>query len=758
MIVLKGRNFDIQLNRNGSYTIDGKNYFAKDKDKKLYKKLSFFLKDRKTSNEIVYDELPLFYANKIYKDLYGIKDEEYLNREDKKNLEKKLMRFGFDFDDQITRLEEEKYLNLLYKAGYSKLDFDKNKHKKVNEMMLSDKDKIKNNETLQTFLTNFRNEKSNDFSLFSETVQELSGCDDKEAFRLYNDKIDESFVLDSEEYKFVYQAKKRLIEKQQEVIENAIKYGIEVPIELPRFIAPSNKFKDIVLNPEKAKMIARFDYNAYDKKNSYKSEFVDNDGIKKENKEILSQRIKNGLKKINLDINNNTEFITAQILKNGGFDYNKFKEWAVCTSHNGINNVDDAFATVNNGLLHCNRLVEAGILKCTGDGTYEFQSERCRDIFFNNPDDNYVELSNKVIKAYDISYKTIQKMKDDKTNLIEIQKKDFFSYLDAQFESYYKVQDKDKDDFIKDVLHVKSTLSDKSVDELYNSEEFNFCKDLYPELFHSVDKFADIIEEYKEEKLYKYVRDEEYDFSKDLGNVKDKFKTLQTKNREIKDENNPVKTEFKDIASLNFNGVNLKKLDNFKEYGIKNGKDEKTLDMFINKSLERAEELVYAGILQKDKVGNYQFVDDYAKKVLFENLGADANSLKNINKGIKTKIDLNDTPKKVEVGKSEESDKKESDSSDLIKRFEKFNFNYRYSKNSKFKTILQNKENKLKTELLTAYNSGDKAIVKYFDEHTFDEKDGKHRKKLVDEIKNTNLGDEVKKIAMSDKKTNLEQK
>ena len=142
-------------------------------------------------------------------------------------------------------------------------------------MVLSDADKIKNNEILQTFLTNFKNGKLNNFSLFSETVQELTGCDDKEAFRLYNDKIDESFVLDSEEYKFIYQAKKRLIEKQQKVIENAIKYGIEVPIELPRFIAPSNKFKDIILNPEKAKMIARFDFDEYDKKDSYKSKLVD---------------------------------------------------------------------------------------------------------------------------------------------------------------------------------------------------------------------------------------------------------------------------------------------------------------------------------------------------------------------------------------------------------------------------------------------------------------------------------------------------
>ena len=756
MIILKGKNLTIKLNKNGSYTINEKHYFPKEKDKNLYKKFSLFLKDRKLNNEIIYEDLPLFYQNKIYKDLCSIKNKNYLDKNERQLLENKLVRFGFDFDNRITKLEEEKYLNLLYKAGYSKLEFDKNRDKKVNEMVLSDADKIKNNEILQTFLTNFKNGKLNNFSLFSETVQELTGCDDKEAFRLYNDKIDENFVLDSEEYKFIYQAKKRLIEKQQKVIENAIKYGIEVPIELPRFIAPSNKFKDIILNPEKAKMIARFDFDEYDKKDSYKSKLVDNGVIKDEKSKILSQRIKNGLKKINLDINNSTEFITAQIIKNGGFDYNKFKEWAVCTSHNGINNVDDAFATINNGLLHCNRLVEAGILKCTGDGTYKFRSERCRDILFNNPDDNYVELSNKVIETYNISYESIQKMKDDAKNLIEIQKIDFFSYLDAQFDSFYKVQDKTIDDFIKDVLHVKSPVSDKNIDELYNSEEYNYCKSFYPELFHSIDKFKNIIVEYKDEKTYKYVRDTKYDFSKNINSVKDKYKTLKSKNSEIKDINNPVKTEFKDIASLNFNGVDLKKLDNFKEYGIKNGKNKKDLDLFIKKSIERANELVKAGILQKDNFGNYQFVDDYAKKVLFENLGASVETLKLANRGIKTKINLDNIPDEKQDKKIEQKKENRLSDSDLIKRFEKFNFNYKYSKNNKFKMILQNKENELKAELLAAYSSGDKAIVKYFDEHNFNEKDAKYRKKIVKEIKKTDIDEEMNKInSVNSEKVNL---
>lgn len=739
MITLKGKNIDIQLNSDGSYFFNNQNYFAKDRDKLLHKKLYLFLKNQDFKKEFNFDELPLYYASSIYKELFSIKDDLTLNVEEKEKIEDDLTKFGFDVKDQITKLQEEKYLNLLFKAGFSKLKFDNNKMDKVNDVLYSAKENEKNNQFVQTFLTNFKQSKSNNFALFCETVQELTHCDEKEVFRMYNDKIDEHFVLDSDEYKFIHKVKQQFIEKQEQIIANAIKYGFEVPTELPRFIAPSNKFKDVILNPEKAKMIARFDFGYFDKKNKYESPHFDENEVKEDQKAEISERMKKALHKINIDIGNNTDFVSVQLFKNNGFDYNKFKNWAMCTTHNGVENVDDAFQTINNGLLHCNRLVEAGILKCTGDGTYKFTSDRCRDILFDNPYDDYVELSNKVIDTYNISYNLIQKAKEDKIALIETQKKDFFTYLDAQYESYYKPQEKSLDEFIEDIYHVKNTLGDKNIDVKYNGEEFNYCKNLYPELFQSVDNFSDIIDKYKEEKTYHYVRDENYDFSNDNKIVNDKFKNLKKKDEQTKNENDPIKKQFKDISSLKFGGVILNKLAKYKEYGIKNGKDEKVLDNYVKKAIERAEALVDAKILIKDEKGDYTFTDDYAKKVLFENLGADIHTLRDANKGFKTKIKLSD---------NENLNNKENglEITNLIRRFENFNFNYRYSKNKKFKNSAKNIEDLLKKDLLVAYSSGDKEIINYFENHKFNEKDNRFRKKIVKEIKNTDLNKEVKNI------------
>ena len=755
-MLIKNKNGKITLKSDGSYYIDGKNYYASNIDKDLYKQIHLIFNNK---DEIDFNDIPLILRSKIDNNLLDIK--KHFNKVDERDAFIHYIReFGIEL---FGRDKEENFLNELYGLMFDKVEFDKEAHKKSVDFFITDVEREKNNLALDNFIRNYKEGGTNDFNLFSKTVQEIANIsDEKEIISLYNDKIDESFILDTHEFAFMNVAKKSILERQNKIIEEAIANGIDIPKSLPRFIAPSNKFRDIVLNPQKAKMIKDFNFNLDQELNSSKRDksiYFDKGGyLVDEHRDLISKKTKEAIEKINTDINNNTDFITLSLLKNNGFSYSKFKEWAMADSSiTGIKNISDAYKVINDGLLHCNRLVEAGILKVSGDGDFVFRSDVSRDILFENMDADYITLANKVIEGHSITFDANQKMEDKKNSIINVQKRDFFKYLDAQFESYYKVQNLGYDEFKKDLLQVKEQLEVEN--PTFNGEEYNFCKDMYPELFKS-DGFDKIVDNYLKEKDYVYIRDEKFDFDKNLGSdLKNKFSELQAENRK-KDADQSIKDNFRDVAIVKYNGVSKEKLDNYRELAIKNKKDLKAVDGYIDKIKSRKDELVDAGILKAVNENNFVFIDEYAKKNLFENLGADMTILKELNRGERNKID--EVEKKeidkellgiqaasggvvdIKNEKAAEDNKQENKIEDLKSRFENFNFNYRYSRDKKTKKIVKEQENSLKLDFAVTYNS-DENFRNWVDNYSIDDslKDSRFREKFMFEIKDIEDFNEV---------------
>lgn len=119
----------------------------------------------------------------------------------------------------------------------------------------------------------------------------------------------------------------------------------------------------------------------------------------------------------------------------------------------------------------------------------------------------------------------------------------------------------------------------------------------------------------------------------------------------------------------------------------KYGLDKKIAESFVYKSIQQAKDLVSIGILKTNDNKNFFFKDNFAREILFKNFDKSIDTLKELNKGIKTLI-------------KEKTNK--TNNNDLLNELKNFNIHYKNSNNLKFiedmgvkeKTLLKNIENK----------------------------------------------------------------
>ncbi len=612
--------------------------------------LSNYKKQDELIKKLIKQRLKEKYADN-YKDVMTYIYENYNNNfYDRNNLIENIKNIGKQFKDKSIDGNKD-IVSLMDINDIYSTQFRKNEE---NNYLFLDK-----------FISNYKEKNYNDFSLFNETTQDLVGGTTRDVLELYNDKVDESFVLDSDEFKFVNQAKQSILELQDDCIRNAVELGVEIPKELPRFKSTSNKFKDVSLNPQKAKMLKDFDFALYDKLHKSKSKYITDDGFDNESKDKITELSKSGLFELNSGIDHSTLFLTSQIIKHGGFDYDEWKTWAINGENNGVKTISDAYQAINNGVLHCNKLVECGILKAEESGTYSFTSPLTRDILLENPRSDYVTLANLVIDKMDITLDTNHQLKILEKNKIDFEKNNFFEYLDAQFESYYKPQEKNINEFKKDILHVKN----EGLNDEFNSEEFNYCKDTFPALFNS-NNFDKIIDEYVLSKMYKFVREGNLD-EKDL-NKNDKLYSGLVK--EFKDSKKRLDKDKElsliDSSIVKYDGLNVKKLDTFGYFIRKNQNvDKKESDKYIKAAKNRAIELEKIDLLVKNG-DNFSVKDEYSKMILAKNIGDDIKKLAKLNIGIKVKVDNKDDKFISNSQNNKQEDDVELRKNSLIKEFE----------------------------------------------------------------------------------------
>ncbi|OGS70683.1 MAG: hypothetical protein A3F91_09220 [Flavobacteria bacterium RIFCSPLOWO2_12_FULL_35_11] len=623
---IKNNGVAIEVNNDGSFIFAGKTYHD-DKNqhlKNIEDKLVVFADSKYSIN---YDDIPKRLKEKINRTLNTIYSHLDKKRDEDVVALNRLKDFGFLEDDyeRIKRVSKN-INNIAFGMGLGNAEASYDRYKKQNPENRSifgfhsavkgdlsvERDKI------AVFVENFKKKKLNDFTFFSETLQDFGISDTKEVLSIYNDSIDSVFVIGTKDYAVISVAKKEFMDLQAQVIKDAVESGYGVPIDLPRFVSPSDKINDETINPQKVKMIRQFDFT----KNQvgYKSDaFMSNGDISPKVKSLLSDNIKTQIKILNMDTNNSLGMINLQLIKNNGFSFDKMKDWALYSGDNDIINPQKAMGVAITGLKQCNKLVECGILQSSDNKNYSFTTPRAREILLENPAATYNELADIMIKEHEITFAGVEKPINKE--LFDSEKADFEGFLDAQFKSYYVPQGLGIDAFRTDAL----------VDE---SQERQRMRDFYPELQRGAG-FDAVLSDFFDKREFDFIRTPSLNFSdkRVVDAISKEWSGAQQHNRNNKNEIS--QNDFINISAVKFDGISVKSLNNWKESVIAAkslSKDE--ADGFVEASLSRGEALVLAGLMVKAGK-DYKFLDGFSKEILYKNYKESLAGLQELNKGVK---------------------------------------------------------------------------------------------------------------------------
>lgn len=158
------------------------------------------------------------------------------------------------------------------------------------------------------------------------------------------------------------------------------------------------------------------------------------------------------------------------------------------------------------------------------------------------------------------------------------------------------------------------------------------------------EKEGGVVNQQKEQSVPKE-KQEEYVSMVDFGSKEVKDDILQ-KWGEARTQNlNESTEEYLNINTVRFDGVSLKKLNEWKENVVsKQLTDEATADGYVQKALNYAKSLSEIGYLKEQKPNEYEFTSVKAKEVLYANFSKSLNELKllidstpvvNVNNGVK---------------------------------------------------------------------------------------------------------------------------
>lgn len=189
---------------------------------------------------------------------------------------------------------------------------------------------------------------------------------------------------------------------------------------------------------------------------------------------------------------------------------------------------------------------------------------------------------------------------------------------------------------------------EKSMDEsLAKVSEISEFKDV-PESKTEETKEADVSAPKESEVLnFDEYKDIQRDGSVDKESVKDAmadFKADRNSSEIGSDEFKEAQRGFEDSQLVLRNGLNQDDLDSFANKAIERGQlTDETAEAFKNNTNENADKLVEAGILEKQDNGDFKFVDEKAREILADNLGADYKDLADMNmeayKDAKSEVD-----------------------------------------------------------------------------------------------------------------------
>lgn len=675
MIISNGKNF-ITINKDGSIKILDKNYI--DKENNL-KEIEHKLKPLLENNSINYNDIPFNIQVKINKALKNIFETLEENEEGIFALAE-LNKFGLLKEKKnILNDARIKINSSLFKIGLHDLDkfYFKNKKAKLEFMETFHNNyypKV-NNSNIYKFVSYYKENNLNDFKLFYESLIDYGVRDKYEILKYYNDNIDSNFSLSTKEFGLISLLKRDLINLQNKVIEDAIEEGLDVPIDLPRFISPTDKIKDEKIDLEKIKAIHKIDYQ--NKDSLY---FQDNKPVK-ELKEKFIEELKIQQKIIDVDTNDNIRLIQLQLLNNGGYNFQRMREWA-CNMDNTLLSPYRMMCISQSSIKYCNKLVECGILKTDNFEDFYFSCPKTREILLLNPNSTFEELTNLVLKEFNVSIKEeTPKNKKMIREIEEKQKNDFFDFLNAQYDSFYKNNNIPFNEFIKEI-----TKEDSKERKRFN--------DLYPGM---KENFIETITEYEDIKKYTYDRTPTIKF--DNINIKERINNLWDKTRkdnhnfEVSENDSPEKLKLKEELTVNFinascvkfDGIKLSSLNNWKENVLKsNIIDESVAQAFVSKSISHAKDLVAIGILKTKDNENFYFTDNFSKQILFQNLTEDIDKLKELNLGVKV---------------LKKDNKMNIKNKNCLDEYLNFNSHYNQSNNIEYVKEMANKENTLINEI-----------------------------------------------------------
>lgn len=669
-MIIKNNGKSISINDNGDIIINNKVY--KDKGNhcgNLKKKLIPIFKD----NDVEFEKIPQGFQKRITNALdsiYATLDKE--NNEHKIALIK-LREFGL-LEEQRESLEVflAELRKSAYKLGLGNLDnnyLDGNnkvrdalKFKELNESI--------NREYLEYFINHFKEVKSNDFSFFYETLNDFGIEDNAEILKLYNDEIDSSFKLSSSEFSFISMMKKELIEMQMGIIQDAKESGYGIPKDLLRFSSYSNRIKDETINPQKIKMIQKWDFQK-NKDTAYSNRAFNEDGsFTNLGKDVVEELYKKQVNLLNIDSENSIGMVNLQLVKNNGFSFNEMKEWALYSSDNNMTSPQKAMNVATTGIVQCNKLMECGILKTNDGENFEFTTPRAREILFDNQNATYNELANLMIKDHNIIFGDFKE--DVNRELFKKQKTLMEEFLDNQFATYYLPQGREYD-----IEKFKEDIFSK------DSEESQYFNRMFPELKKGT-SFIDFIESYIDNYKYNFEREVKLDFknskvSKEIEDVWNNARHLNMENKKKESTYN-----FINMSAVRFDGVDKAQLTKWAEQQILSGRlNEELAYGFVEESLSQARNLEEIGILKSSNGEKFSFVDDFAKESLYLNYDKHFDKIKEANRGVKSfkSIDINanefkkpSTSSKIDEDESDNKDSWQSTAIDIIEISKKQSF------------------------------------------------------------------------------------
>lgn len=333
---------------------------------------------------------------------------------------------------------------------------------------------------IELFVANYKNSKVDNFPFFQQTCNDYGMDNLSEILRLYNDKIDTSFITNEKDNAIYSMMKMEIMDLQKSIIELSIDEGIDIPASLPRVIAPSINFDSEKVNPQKILLIDGFNFGSVEV--TCKSEIFKDNIIDEKYREILDDALMADMKLLNIDVDKNKNIVNIMLLKNNGFVFDEMVKWA---SYDSLwDNLDPqrAMGVAVNGLGHCNKLVECGILKSVNNKDFEFTTPRCREILMENSTASYGKLADIVIKEFGIVESSDKRALDK--DKFDLEKKAFIEFLDTQFVSYYAPFRKTLDEFNEDIVG-DGTLT----------EELHAFNTLYPELKRGIE-YSALVKEY----------------------------------------------------------------------------------------------------------------------------------------------------------------------------------------------------------------------------------------------------------------------